>query len=715
MKQVIQNLRTGKMDLTDVPCPQVTSGHLLIQTSSSLISAGTERSLVEFSKASLVAKARQQPDRVKQVLNKIRSDGLLPTLEAVFARLDQPLPLGYCNAGTIIEVGANVGDFEVGQRVASNGPHAEIVQVPVNLCAPIPATVADDHAAFAIVSSIGLQGIRLSATSLGESVVVYGLGLVGLLAVQMLKSSGARVLGIDLDPRRLELAKQFGVTTVEGNVSDPVAIARQWSEGYGVDGVLITASAKEDSIIHEASAMCRKRGRIVLVGDVNLKLMRADFYEKELSFQVSCSYGPGRYDAEYEQEGRDYPLPFVRWTENRNIRSVLNMMASGQLDVEPLITSRIAHAEAARAYEALTTDRSQLGIVLQYPQQLVSRKSVISVAKATSKSVASPLAVGILGAGNFTQRVVLPELSRVDVRLIGIASAGGVTAAHAAKKFDIEVCTSDYRSILDNHDVNAVFITTRHHLHARMIVESMEAGKHVFVEKPIGLNEDELMEVRQTLENHASQQFLVGFNRRFSPHAVKMHDLLSNRAGPLCATALINAGKIPVDAWVHDPQVGGGRLVGEVCHWIDLFVFLIRSHVVRVQTSMIGINSGNETRDDHVTVSLNFADGSLANIQYFANGPKSFPKERIEVFQNERALQLDNFRILRGFGWKSFRKHMLMRQDKGHRAEIAQFVQRVGIGGTRLISVDEIVNVTLASFAAQRSAWSGEPEEVVLT
>ena len=713
MKQVLQNLRTGELELVDIPCPQVSPGHVLIGTTSSLISAGTERSLVEFSKATLIQKARQQPDRVKQVLDKIKSDGVLPTLEAVFARLDQPLPLGYCNAGRVLAIGSNVEGLEVGQRVASNGGHAEIVHVPKNLCIPVPDSVADDHAAFTVLASIGLQGIRLLQPTLGECIAVYGLGLVGLLSVQMLVAAGIRVCGIDLDPQRLELAEQFGAIPINASTSNVVAHTTRYSDGGGVDGVLITASAKQDSIVHQAAQMTRKRGRIVLVGIVNLDLQRADFYEKELSFQVSCSYGPGRYDAEYEQHGRDYPPSYVRWTEGRNLLAVTQMMDSGRLDVEPLITNRIAHTDAIRAYDLLISDKSQLGIVLQYPSNSPTLDRKITT-PLTRQAVASETRVtaAVIGAGAFAQRVLLPELKRSRIHLAGIASAGGISAAHAAKKFGIGCCYSDYRELLAEPDINTVFITTRPHQHAPMIIEALQAGKHVFAEKPVAIDQVGLDGVRQAYEQAKDRLLLVGFNRRFSPHAVKMQKLLTGRVGPVCATVLINAGAFPADHWMHDANIGGGRLLGEVCHWIDLLRFLVNAPIRRVQATTIGRNSGSATLNDHVSISLEFLDGSLATIQYFANGPNDFPKERIELFYDQKSLQLDNFRLLSGYGFSDFRKMKLWRQKKGHREEFQLFIQNIEHGNGMPVSPDQIWNVTQATLAAQQSANSGTPVEI---
>jgi predicted dehydrogenase/threonine dehydrogenase-like Zn-dependent dehydrogenase len=725
VKQVVQNLRSGVLELLEVPCPAPARGQLLIQSRTSLISAGTERMLVEFGQASLVAKARQNPERVKQVLDKIRTDGLLPTLEAVFSKLDEPLPLGYSNAGVVVETGPGVQGFSVGDRVASNGPHAEMVCRPVNLCAKIPDPVEDDHACFAVLGAIAMQGVRLLRPELGETVAVFGLGLIGLLAVQMLAAGGAQVLGIDLDPRRLELARTFGATSVPvGEGADPVAAALSATAGHGVDGVLIAASATNDAIVSQSARMSRKRGRIVLVGVVNMELNRAEFYEKELSFQVSCSYGPGRYDAAYEEQGVDYPYGFVRWTEQRNIEAVLALHAAGRLNVAPLITQRVPHAEAQRAYDLLKTDRSQLGIVLEYPRMAapVARVAPSKLATAGApflqgtagahgaNAQAKPLGkvvVGVIGAGNFTTRALLPALRRVDVTLATIASAGGVSGAHAARKFGFRSSTTDYRTILDDASINTVFITTRHNQHARMAVEALRAGKHVLVEKPLAIDREGLQQIREAYAQASGRQLMVGFNRRFSPHAARMRQLLAARSQPACMTALVNAGQIPANHWQHDPQIGGGRIVGEGCHWFDLMSFIIDSRISAVQAVTVG-GRGVETHTDHASISLTFADGSLGTLHYFANGHRSFPKERLTVFCEGRVLELDNFRRLRGYGWSNFSKQNLFRQDKGHDALTAAFVQRALHGGHPLIAPAELWNVTLASLAVQEAVATGK-------
>jgi predicted dehydrogenase len=734
VKQIVQNLKSGVLETLDVPCPQVARGHLLIQSRASLISSGTERSLVEFGRANLLSKARQQPERVKQVWEKIKTDGLWSTMEAVFSRLDEPMPLGYCNSGTVMEVGPGVSGFSAGDRVVSNGGHAEIVHRPVNLCAKIPAEVSDEQAAFAVLGAIGLQGIRLLQPALGESVAVFGLGLIGLLSVQMLAASGARVLGIDPDPRRLELAREFGATTVDLSAgADPVEAGLAFSGGHGVDGVLITASAKSDEIVSQSARMARKRGRIVLVGVVDLELNRSEFYQKELTFQVSCSYGPGRYDSRYEEQGIDYPYDFVRWTEQRNIEAVLEMLASGRLAVDRLITARLPHAEAARAYELLTGDRSQLGIVLSYPESpavdrtvaangRVVNAEVAAAARGASLAEAGPretsgvqvARVGVIGAGAFSTRVLIPALKRTGAELVSVASAGGLSSAHAARKFGFARSTSDYQTVLADGEINAVMIATRPNTHAGMVAEALRAGKHVFVEKPLAIDRGGLEQVRRAYEESSGRQLLVGFNRRFSPHALEMKKLLGGRSGPLAMTMLVNAGKIAADHWIRDAAVNGGRIIGEACHWFDLMVFLSGSRIVAVQSSAMGSDNGDPagTVADNVTINLSFADGSIGTVHYFANGHRSFAKERLSVFCEGRVLELDNFRRLYGYGWRRFSKHRLLRQDKGHVAEVKAFIERVTTGGPPLIPFAELANATEATFAAVESITSGQPVQI---
>lgn len=706
MKQVLQNLRSGQTEVAELPAPGLGRGQLLIQTRASLISAGTERMLVEFGKASLLAKARSQPDKVRQVLDKIRSDGLLPTLEAVFNRLDEPLPLGYCNAGVVLAVGRGVGDFAPGDRVVSNGPHAELVAVPKNLCAKIPEGVSDEQAAFTVLSAIGLQGIRLAGPSLGETFVVFGLGLIGLVTVQLLRASGCSVLGVDINPRRLVLAEKFGARTINAAAGgDIVAAAAVATAGRGADGVIITASAKTDELVHQAAQCCRKRGRIVLVGVVGLNLRRADFYEKELSFQVSCSYGPGRYDEAYEQGGQDYPAGFVRWTEGRNFQAVLDALANRQLAVDDLITHRYELSEAAQAYQTVASDSAALGVILKYPTQ-VEVKSALSLstgaAVQTSEAGQDRPVVGVIGAGNFSKMTLMPALAKTSARIAYVADLNPAAAKHLGKKFGAQQVVSDYQLMLKDPSVQAVLIAVGHNLHARMICEVLAAGKHAFVEKPLAMNVSEVEQILSAVKANPAGTVTVGFNRRFSPHIQRVKRLLASRSEPLAMTFTANAGAIPPGHWVHDPVRGGGRIIGEACHYIDLMVYLSGSGVRTV--SAVRMGEGPAVRDDKMAIVLGFADGSVGTVNYFANGSRSFPKEMMEIFSQGRVLRLENFRRLQGWGFEGFKKLRTWRQDKGHAAEFAAYVEGLRTGLPALIPLDELVNVTLASLAAQTAA-----------
>jgi predicted dehydrogenase/Zn-dependent alcohol dehydrogenase len=691
------------MELAELPCPKPGRGQILIQTRATLISAGTERMLVEFSQASLIQKARQQPDKVKQVLDKMKTDGLMPTLEAVFRKLDEPIPLGYCNAGVALDVGAGVHDIQPGDRVASNGAHAEIVCVPRNLCAKIPDGVSDEEATFTVLGGVALQGLRLAQPTLGERVVVFGLGLLGLMTIQLLRASGCDVLAVDLNAGRLKLAEGFGAKTVDlSGGGDPVAAAMAWTSGVGVDAVIITASAKTDTLIHQAAESCRKRGRIILVGVVGLNLRREDFFAKELTFQVSCSYGPGRYDEKYEQDGQDYPQGFVRWTEQRNFEALLGSIESGGLQLGNIVTHRFPFSEAVTAYEKVQNDPAALGVLLEYPTE-VNRSPHIHVADPGALRGVDKAVVGVIGAGAFATGVLIPAIAKTKTAIKYVAVRSTAAAAqHAAKKFGIEQASTDYKAMLDDPDVNAAFIVTGHASHAGLVSEALKAGKHVFVEKPLAINEEQLLEVEQAAREHPEQQVMVGFNRRFSPHIVKIKQLLAGRSQPLCMNMTVNGGAIPGDHWTQDMERGGGRIIGEGCHFIDLLSFVAESRITSVAAMMIG--EGVEVRSDKMSIVLSFADGSIGTVNYFSNGSKSYPKETLEVFSDNRVVRMENFRVTRGYGFSGFKKFKTSRQDKGHNAEVAAFIDRLASGAAPLIPFSDLTNVTRASFAAVESA-----------
>ena len=701
MKQIIQDLKTGKTILEEVPVPNVKAGCVLIKTTRTLVSLGTERMLVEFGKANLIDKARQQPDKVKQVLDKIKTDGLLPTLEAVFNKLGQPLTMGYCNVGRVIAVGKGVTEFVVGDRVASNGNHAEFVCVPKNLVAKIPDNVSDEEAAFTVIGSIGLEGIRLFRPELGETVVVTGLGLIGLVVSQLLIANGCRVVGIDFDPEKVEMAKAKGVMAINpASGVNPIKYVEEITGGVGADGVIITASTKSDEVMHQSCEMCRKRGRIILVGVVGLNLRRDDFYKKELTFQVSCSYGAGRYDEDYENKGHDYPLPYVRWTEKRNFETILQTISSGGLDVRSLITEEVDLEDYMEIYGDMRK-RGSIASIIKF-----SEHSAIERVVAIEGNCFKPGngKIGIIGAGNFTSSTVVPALKKANAKIKYIASAGGLNAKILANKLGAECATSDYNEILKDPEVGMVIVTTRHNLHSRMVLESLKAGKSVFVEKPLCLNKEELEEIKSVYDKTPKDVTLtVGFNRRFSPYATKLKQLVGE--GPKNIVATMNAGFIPADMWVHDLEIGGGRIVGEACHFIDLCSYIAGSKVIAVCMNAMGVNPEENT--DNATILLKYENGSNAVINYFANGSKSYAKERVEVYSQERVFVVDNWRKLQAFGVKGFSKKSGT-MDKGHRDEFALLNERILKGGEPLIDFDCIVNTTEASFAAIESLRSGK-------
>lgn len=723
MKQVLQHLRSGKIEVADVPAPGVRPGHLLIATTATLLSPGTERMLVDFGRAGLMAKARAQPEKVRQVVSKLRSDGIGPTVEAVRSRLDEPLPLGYSNVGRVIAVGDGVCGFAPGQRVLSNGPHAEVVAVPANLACAIPDEVDDESAVFAVLGAIALNGVRLLEPTFGERFAVLGLGLIGLLSVQLLRANGCRVVAVDLDPERVARARAFGADVgCAAGASDPVRTALEASDGLGVDGVSIAATTKSDAVVRQAAEMCRKRGRIVLVGVTGMGLRRSDFYAKELSFRVACSYGPGRHDPDYEAKGHDYPLPFVRWTAARNFAAVLDAMASRRLEVRTLISRRLPIEQAEGAYAAMLEDRTALGIVLRYapedaaltrirrispaeparaPLRIVSAGSV-GAGQHVGRAVSS-LRVGVIGAGSFARQVLLPAIQAAGARIEVIASAGGTSSLHAARRFGADEATTDVQRLLESRTLDAIFIATRHDSHASLAAAALAAGKHVFVEKPLALDEDGLARVATAYASAGDRQLLVGFNRRFAPHAVRVRELLADGKAPIAIAITVNAGELPPDHWAGDPAVGGGRVLGEACHFIDLASFLVGSPPATVYAVPLG---GRGPALDSVSVQLGFAGGSIATLHYWTNGPRAYPKERVEVFSAGRALAIENWRSLRRFDWPGAPR-LWMRQDKGHRTEVARFLTSIAAGEAPLVPFEETARIARAIFACVRSAREG--------
>ena len=716
MLQLIQDLKNGKIEVLNVPAPQVRKNYLLIQTSKSLISTGTEKMLLQFGKANLISKARQQPEKTKQVIQKIKTDGLIPTLEAVKAKIDEPVSLGYCNAGSVIEVGKGVDGFKTGDRVVSNGGHAEIVCIPKNLCAKIPDNVDDETAAFTVPGAIALQGIRLLNPTLGENIVVIGLGLIGQLATQLLISNGCNVLAIDIDENKVNLAKECGA---EGVVNDGEDIADKcisFSKGRGVDGVLICVATDSNEPIEQAAKMCRKRGKIVLVGISGLNISRDLFYNKELSFQVSCSYGPGRYDPNYEEKGQDYPIGFVRWTEQRNFQAVLDMMAKEKINVSALTSHTIPLKKAERAYDIILRE-NPLGIVLTYNEE-VKKERKVKLKDIPSKARPQKPVIGFIGTGNFARMVLLPAFRHEDVVLKVAASAGGLSSSSIGRKFGFSYAASDYKEILKDDEINTIVIATRHNTHAKFVIDALAAGKHVFVEKPLCLNKGELEEIAYIINHELSAKshqpiLMVGFNRRFSPCTQKIKKLISQKKEPLCMVMTVNAGFIPLEHWTQDPEVGGGRIIGEACHFIDLSRFITDSPVNTVQAvTTYGHTFGDS---DKMTILLTFKDGSIGTVHYFANGSKDYPKEKLEIFCEGKTIVLDNFKSVRAHGFRRRDNLKLWRQDKGHKNEVKEFLLAIEQGKDSPIPFDDIVNTTLATFAAVQSASNGNLIKIAMT
>ncbi|AQG80576.1 bi-domain-containing oxidoreductase [Spirosoma montaniterrae] len=704
MNQLIQDLRTGETRLIEVPIPAVGPGQVLIRTRRSLVSPGTERMLVSFGRGNWLDKAWQQPERVKQVLNKVRTDGLRPTLETVFRKLDQPLPLGYCNVGIVLAVGEGVTDLHSGQRVVSNGPHAEAVCVARNLVAAIPDAVSDDDAAFTVMGAIGLQGIRLLNPTLGETVVVIGLGLIGLLTAQLLRLNGCRVIGTDVNEHRLTLARQFGITAI--NATDAVSTVLARTDNVGADGIVITASTRHDKLIAQAAQMSRKRGRIVLVGVVGLSLNRSDFYAKELTFQVSCSYGPGRYDPTYEQQGQDYPLPFVRWTENRNFQAILHLLGTKQLLVGPLISEVVRLEAYQRVYDRMNDPKASGGPMVASLFRYTESAPLESTLTLNERYVsAGSSAIGLIGAGNFAASTLLPALKAAGASVKTIASANGLSATRLAQKFAIARSTTDYQTILNDPAISLCIIATRHNSHARLTIDALQAGKHVFVEKPLAIYAPELAEIVSAQQ--VSERFVtVGFNRRFSPYVQKMKALVGGAASHMTlmnVVATMNAGAVPPDSWLHNRTVGGGRIPGEACHLVDLITFLTGSRVAGVCLNTMGPFS--ETADS-ASLLLRYENGATGVVNYFANGSTSYAKERVEVYTQGRTLILDNFRQLTGYGFQNFSR-MTGRQDKGHAEQFRRLVAWLSNPNIRpnelLIPFADCVNATQTMLAALQS------------
>jgi len=715
MKQVIQALRTGELRVTDVPAPILRPQGILVRSATSLVSTGTERMVTDFAAKNMLAKARARPDLVRRTLDKARRDGVLNALDSVRARLDQPMPLGYSVAGVVIGVGAQASGFRVGDRVACAGAgyanHAELIYVPRNLAVPLAENVTFEAGAFATVGAIALQGVRQAEITIGARIAVIGLGLIGQLTVQVLRASGCRVFGVDLNSERNTLAMTLGAHDA-CTPANAEARAATFTDGRGFDAVIIAADSRHSDPITLAGQIARDRAIIVAVGAVGMNVPRAVYYRKELDLRLSRSYGPGRYDPEYEEKGRDYPFAYVRWTEQRNMQTFVELLASGAVNAAPLITHRFTIDDAPRAYEVISGKAGEpsMGVLLTYAGTHAVLHDVSSapvpIPSAQSDHNDTAIALGVVGAGAFATSTLLPAIKAVSgISLIGIASASGVSAQHNAERFGFAYAADDLDMLLADRRVTWIAILTRHDLHAQQAIAAMQAGKHVYVEKPLALDRDSLAEVL-TVQCDTERRLMIGFNRRFAPMIQQMCAFFSDRQRPLIATCRVNAGLIAADHWTQDPTIGGGRIIGEACHFVDLLTFLVGALPIRVYAA--ALPSGLPTPDE-VTITLHFADDSLGTIVYSANGDRGLGKERIEMLGDGKVAVLDDYRALTLMhNGKRITRREWLRPDKGHRAEWLALADAVQHGKPTPITIAEIEAVHLATFAVLDSLRSGQ-------
>ncbi len=702
-------MRSGKVSVHDVPAPAVQRGRLLVRTAASLISAGTEKTAVDSGKKSLAAKAKERPDLVKQVIDRVKTEGLVNTYAAVQAKLDSTTNLGYSAAGLVAAVGEGVTGFSVGERVACAGAgyasHAEMISVPRNLCVRLPDSISFDEGAFGTLGAIALQGVRLSQPTLGESFVVIGLGLLGQITVQLLKANGCRVFGVDIDEAKLELAKQLGAEDCS-LTADARAKVKEWSRGRGADAVLITAATASNEPVELAGDISRSKGRVVAVGAVGMEIPRGPYFSKELSFQISMSYGPGRYDPEYEERGHDYPFSYVRWTEGRNLEAFFDLVANKSVDVESLISHRFAIDDGENAYKLISgaTKEPYLGIVLQYDTE---RQIETKAELARPSEKAASVRVGMIGAGDYARGMLLPKFKDNGVEFRSIATAAGLTAKNVGKQFGFASAVSSAEDVLADDSTNLIIIATRHDTHASLAKGALERSKHVFVEKPLAMNDDELDEVIAAA-NSSSGRLMVGFNRRFSPHATAAKKFFDGRNFPLSILYRINGGRIPKEHWIQDPDQGGGRIVGEVCHFVDLMHFLTGSRAVRVFAEAIASRDADVTDVDSVFITLRFADGSNGTIAYLAEGDRAVPKERIEIFGGRKTFMIDDFRSATAYVDGEETRTNLKVQDKGQTEEVRLVCATVLNGGDPPIALDDLEATTRVTFRILDSLRDGQ-------
>jgi predicted dehydrogenase/threonine dehydrogenase-like Zn-dependent dehydrogenase len=717
MKQILHNLRTGEAVVADVPAPAAQAGRLLVRTAASLISAGTERAVVELGRKSLVAKAKERPDLVRKVIEKVKDEGFLSALGSVREKLAASHALGYSAAGVVAEAGAGVTEFRPGDRVACAGTgyasHAEVLSVPKNLCVPLPDGVDFEAAAFSTLGAVALQGVRLAEPTLGEAVVVVGLGLLGQLTVQLLRANGCRVFGVDLDAARVRLALAHGADGgAEAGAAAKEAVMR-WSRGRGADAVVLTAATASDEPLRFAAEVSRLKGRVVAVGGVGLAVPRDLFFTRELTFRVSMSYGPGRYDPEYEERGHDYPFAYVRWTEGRNIEAFLDLVAAGRVETKALITHRFPVEQGEAAYRLISGEAGEpyLGVVISYDHEREAERHVEARPRAASRGARPGVRLGMIGAGAYAQKFLLPNLRAEGAEFVSIATASGVTARDVGERYGFARYVSGAEAVVEDEEVNLVVVATPHDSHAPLARAALAAGRHVFVEKPLALDEAELDAVLAAAETSAGS-LTVGFNRRFSPHALRAREVFAGRRAPLSILYRVNAGRVPRTHWTQDPATGGGRIIGEVCHFVDLMQSLVGAPVVRVYAESISARDHEIVEDDSVFVTLRFADGSNGSIAYLAEGDRALQKERVEIFGEGRVFVIEDFRAAALYAGGREERARLRAQDKGQAALVRAVCAHVAAGGDAPTPLAGLEATTRTTFRILDALRAGEPRFV---
>ena len=690
MKQIFQSLNDGEIILKELPLQSCPPGNVLIKNHCSLLSKGTEKMLLDFGKANIIGKIKQQPDKVQQTLDKIKNDGLLSTITSIKSKLNEPIALGYSSMGEIIYCGKDVKNYKIGDRVISNGPHAEVVSIPYNLCALVPKEVSDEEASFTVISSIGLQALRLSEPTLGETFLVIGLGLIGLITCQLLKANGCKVIGVDVDPNKRKIAELLGIKFYH-NTSEEVLVNWCMNEtsGIGVDGVIISASTKSNAPIELAAKVSRKKGRIVLLGVTGLNLRRDLFYKKELTFKVSCSYGPGRYENLYEEKGLDYPFAYVRWTEQRNFQSILELLKSKKLNVNDLITHTYDIKDASQAYQIISENKPTLGIIIKYPYKkiLLSKEINLNKNKISGKNY-DQVNLGFIGVGNYARKVLIPSFKKAGGNFLIAASNTGINSLSIANKYSFEKITTNVEDLINNKECDTIVISTRHDSHAELIAKCLKAEKNIFVEKPLCLTYKELDLIKSAYTNKSL--LMVGFNRRFAPLVKELKKLLINLPDEKCFIYTINAGFIDPNHWTQDKNIGGGRLIGEACHFVDLLRHLSNSKIE--EFNYINMKDSKPC-PDNFSLQLKFENGSIGVINYLSNGSKAFPKERIEVFSGNSIICLNNFRKIETWGIKNFKTRRTFSQNKGQLKCTENFIKAIKKGDPSPIPIEEIFEV----------------------